>query len=1184
MDKTSRKNGKGLISRLRPKQPKKSEKAEGIHYLTEFPAQNPYPVLRIAEDGTIIYGNKAGSPILRQWQCKQGQQVPPDWLDAVSEVLSSRRTQEYELECEGKVYSLTFAPLRNADSVNVYGLDITSRKQSEEEREVMIKLLSLINSSNRMREMMRLVLVFLEDWSGCEAVGIRLAEGEDFPYYVTSGFSDEFIEAENRLCSVNEIGELVRDSQGRPFLECMCGNVISGRFDPTKPFFTKHGSFWTNSTTELLVSTTKADRPAKTRNRCNTAGYESVALIPLRAGEETFGLLQFNDKQKNQFTLERISLFERLADNFAIGLAQRKAQEKLRTNQARLSDAMQIAKLGYWEFDIVNEVFIFNDQFYSVYKTSAEQVGGYKISPARYAEIFLFPEDASEFRDEIRKAVETTDPEFSNYVEHRVIFGNGQIGYVSVRYFVIKDDRGHTIWTYGVNQDIAERKEAEQAQKKAENEKATILNTMSELVVYQDAEHKVIWANRAAGESVGSTAEKLLGRYCYEIWQGRDKPCANCPVEKAWKTGRLETEEVHNSDDKVWSVRANPVKNEAGKVIGVVEVTSDITERKRAELTLRQSELRHRTIIRTSMDGFWLSDLFANILEVNDSCCKMSGYSREELTQMTIPQIEAAETPGEVKQHIQRIINDGSDRFETVHRRKDGSLYEVEVSTHYLPMEGGRLFYFFRDITENKRAEKALQESEERFRRALENIPDVIVIYGPDLRIRYINSATQRITGHPASYFIGRRDDEVWPPEVCQVYLPALKEAFSTRKTCSLETDLLMPGAGLHNLKITCVPIVDEKDEVREVVGITHDLTERKQAEQELQESEIRYSELFENMSNGVAVYEAIDDGRDFVFRDMNQAGEYIGKVRRDEIIGRKVTEVFPGVKDIGLLEAFRRVLRTGKPQYHPVSFYKDKRLAQWVENYVYKLPSGVIVTVYDDVTQRRQTEEKMAAYHGRLRSLASQLAMTEEQGRRRIAMELHDNVGQTLAFAKMELDSARQTTSEPTLNAALENVSKSILKVIDDLHTLSFDLSSPVLREYGLEAAIADWLEERLQKMPGLQGKLIDDGREKPLDDDMKATIFRAVRELVTNTIKYARASRIEITVERIGDKIQVIVRDDGTGFDIEEVSEKAEGKKTFGLFSIEEQLNGLGGGFKIFSEPGEGTKAILTAPVKKS
>ena len=134
----------------------------------------------------------------------------------------------------------------------------------------------------------------------------------------------------------------------------------------------------------------------------------------------------------------------------------------------------------------------------------------------------------------------------------------------------------------------------------------------------------------------------------------------------------------------------------------------------------------------------------------------------------------------------------------------------------------------------------------------------------------------------------------------------------------------------------------------------------RKRAEDTLRESEGRFRELFDNMRSGVAVYEAIDQGKDFIFKNLNKAGEQIDCIKREDIIGKRVTEVFPGVKEFGLFALLQRVFTTGKPEHHPISLYKDERIVGWRENYVYKLPAGEIVTVYDDVTQRKKSEEAL--------------------------------------------------------------------------------------------------------------------------------------------------------------------------------------------------------------------------------
>ncbi|MGB3056784.1 MAG: ATP-binding protein [Candidatus Omnitrophota bacterium] len=131
-------------------------------------------------------------------------------------------------------------------------------------------------------------------------------------------------------------------------------------------------------------------------------------------------------------------------------------------------------------------------------------------------------------------------------------------------------------------------------------------------------------------------------------------------------------------------------------------------------------------------------------------------------------------------------------------------------------------------------------------------------------------------------------------------------------------------------------------------------------AEKELRDSETRFKELFNNMKSAVAIYKSVDEGRDFIFQDFNRSGEKMEKARKEDIIGRPVTEVFPGVKEFGLFEVFQRVWRTGEPEHFPAKIYKDQRIVGWRDNYVYKLPTGEIVAIYEDITEKMQATEKI--------------------------------------------------------------------------------------------------------------------------------------------------------------------------------------------------------------------------------
>ena len=145
-----------------------------------------------------------------------------------------------------------------------------------------------------------------------------------------------------------------------------------------------------------------------------------------------------------------------------------KMEEALLSSEEQLSVAMKIANLAHWEYDVLKDEFVFNDQFYSIFRTTVEKEGGYTMSSKRYAESFVHPDDLQMVGEEIQKSVLTKDPNFSSQLEHRIIYADGEMGYVSIRYFIIKDENGKTIKTYGVNQDITSRKKVEEALRASE--------------------------------------------------------------------------------------------------------------------------------------------------------------------------------------------------------------------------------------------------------------------------------------------------------------------------------------------------------------------------------------------------------------------------------------------------------------------------------------------------------------------------------------------------------------------------------------------------------------------------------------------------------------------------------------------------------------------------------------------
>jgi PAS domain S-box-containing protein len=207
--------------------------------------------------------------------------------------------------------------------------DINERKEIETHQHLAGQILQCLNCESEEGDLVRDVLRLIKESTGFDAVGIRHRQGDDFPYLAVDGFADDFVKVENYLCCRDEAGELIYDSSGRPVIGCVCGNVLTGPTDATLPFFTEGGSFWTNNTTELLACDPPEAIQVPIRNRCNRAGYESVALIPLRSGDEIVGLLQLNDTRPGRFTPEMVRFFEEIGASIGIGMARIRAEHEV---------------------------------------------------------------------------------------------------------------------------------------------------------------------------------------------------------------------------------------------------------------------------------------------------------------------------------------------------------------------------------------------------------------------------------------------------------------------------------------------------------------------------------------------------------------------------------------------------------------------------------------------------------------------------------------------------------------------------------------------------------------------------------------------------------------------------------------------------------------------------------------
>ncbi len=241
------------------------------------------------------------------------------------------------------------------------------------------------------------------------------------------------------------------------------------------------------------------------------------------------------------------------------------------------------------------------------------------------------------------------------------------------------------------------------------------------------------------------------------------------------------------------------------------------------------------------------------------------------------------------------------------------------------------------------------------------------------------------------------------------------------------------------------------------------------------------------------------------------------------------------------------------------------------------KQPVRMVGTV-QDVTEFKQTEQRILADQEALRSLTSELQLAEERERRRIAGDLHDSIGQILALSKWELVRL-QKSAPPETAASLNEVANQLDMAVKQARTLSFELSPSVLYDLGFEVALED-LAERFSKERKIKCEFHSSAGREPLPEAVKVLLYRSVRELLINVAKHANATVVSISVDRIGNDLHITVEDNGDGFDVSILNGPSRRPKGFGVLSIQERLRHIGGHFEIQSNNGNGTRVTLVAP----
>jgi len=539
------------------------------------------------------------------------------------------------------------------------------------------------------------------------------------------------------------------------------------------------------------------------------------------------------------------------------------------------------------------------------------------------------------------------------------------------------------------------------------------------------------------------------------------------------------------------------------------------------------------------------------------------------------------------------------------------------------------------ESSEHKRAEEALRESEKKYRTIIESSHEVIFGKDRDGHYHTLNlHAAIGLGGTCIKDIEGKTDYELLPKEQADALRKVDEQIMKSGRDIEVE-EVVRNAQGKNRIYLSHKwPLYDNKGRINGISCFAMDITERKRVEERLVHLNAvlraihNVNQLIAKEKDHKRLLQGICDNltetrgyRSAWIAILNKSGWL--RAAAEAGLGEDFSPIIERLKRGPLTECSRRALSqpgvvvTEAPPFTcadhslsdkyrgggemttrlecsrkvygllsvsvPAHLTTDEK-----EQTLFEEIAGDIAFALHDIEldeERKQAEQKILASREKLRHLTSELCIAEERERRRLAAGVHDNVGQNLALAKLTLQSLMESASGSNMSAPLDEVCAVIEKTIQDVHSLTFELSNPVLHELGFEAAVEQWLTEQVQEKYGIKYKFTADLQPLQLDNEISIILFQAVRELLVNVVKHAKANTVGVRIQKAGDRVQVAVEDDGVGFLLSKLHSSLSQNKRggFGLFSIQERLEYLSGDINIKSAPEQGTSVYLTVPLKR-
>ena len=757
--------------------------------------------------------------------------------------------------------------------------------------------------------------------------------------------------------------------------------------------------------------------------------------------------------------------------------------------------------------------------------------------------------------------------------------GTRFIALVSVQEF--RDNEGKLVYNQAHHIDITKLKLAEKKLSLSESRYRELIENSGTSIIIIDIDGRYRLVNKTAAERFGKSKEEIEGKSIFDFLPSATAQKyieSNRALIESGTHREYEDAFLMPAGEKTFLIVDQVLKDENGENYAVQSSAIDITERKRAEEEIIL--LSHS--LKSVNECVSITDLENKILYVNESFLKTYGYDEKELIGKHISIVRSQDKAPDLVGEILPATLRGRWAGELLNKRKDGSEFPIYLSTTIIKDKDGKslgLIGVATDITERKRAELKLRESE----RKLNEAQKIGKIGNWEF-----NFSTNKIKWSDQVFVLYERDVKLGPPtaeEEAKYYTKEqekmLNDLFNQviEKGLELSIDIepILPSGRKVYYSSVMYPIRDENEKVIKIFGTIQDITERKSYEHKLVENESRLSAIFDNAGYSISV------GKKGVQVSGNPAFvKLFGYKNISETIGKSVLETIAPEerKRIGKYIIDRAMGLEVPTHYETKGLRQDSStfdMEVMISKYFIN-DEMHIVAFQSDITEHKKVREEIIKSHEQLKLLTAHLMEVREKERTEVAREIHDELGQSLAGMKIDLiwlkeNIKNKLKSEHKINQMISLMSDTMKTV----QKISAELRPKMIDDLGLTSAI-EWQLDVFKKRTGIKCNLeLEEIGE--IDGNISITLFRIFQAALTNIMRHSKAKSISVKLAVKEEILHLSVSDDGIGITQEQINLP----NSFGIIGMRERTNQINGRFEIHSRKNEGTEIIVTVSLKK-